>query len=421
MFTIQESSGYIDLSAPSPVAGHFGVRQLQKTRLREARITEATKMWRDWQDGVIDPVFVKSAMRGPELADPTIFEALCQRYPRLFPVGLRETMTTSDFSVLTADILDRALIANYTAVPIPIMPLFKQVPLRDFRLRKLFLMDGMETTFTSVAELEGVPQRSMSQRSPVTYAPQKYEAGTSVSWEAVINDDLGIFQELVGRLTRGAQRTIHKAGSSLYSTSGGPSSTLYTTGFKNKVIQANGAKADNPVLSVAGLQDALTVLFRQLDSGGDPIIIPGNLFLVVPAALFVTAKNIMNQILVDANEAGGTTNQRVRINNWLVSNFSLIMDPYMDIVNTTNGTTAWYVFADPAQQDRYAMEFGFLRGFDTPQLYQKMPNTMRIGGGVDPMLGDFQTMATEYKALLVFGLTIVDGRSTVASKGTNAP
>lgn len=417
MFNIIESSGPIDLQGPSPVAGHFGIRQMQKTRVREARVAEATQLWKDWLEGQVDPVFVKSAMRGPELSDPVIFEALCNRYPRLFP--LRETMTTSDFSVLTADILDRALIANYTAVPIPIMPLFKQVPLRDFRLRKLFLMDGMETPYTAVAELEGVPQRSMSQRTPITYAPQKYEAGTSVSWEAVINDDLGIFQELVGRLTRGAQRTIHKAGTTLYSPSTGPSATLYTAAFKNKVVIANGATADNPPLSVAGLQSALTVLFRQLDTGGDPIIIPGNLYLVVPAALYVTAKNLMNQILVDATEAGGTTNQRVRINNWLVSNFTLIMDPYLDVVNTTNGTTAWYVFADPAQQDRYAMEFGFLRGFDTPQLYQKMPNTMRIGGGVDPMLGDFQTMATEYKALLVFGLTIVDGRSTVASKGTN--
>ena len=64
------------------------------------------------------------------------------------------------------------------------------------------------------------------------------------------------------------------------------------------------------------------------------------------------------------------------------------------------------------------MEFGFLRGFDTPQIFSKVPNTMRAGGGgVDATLGDFSTMSTEMKVLTVFGGTQVDGRSTVASTG----
>jgi hypothetical protein len=60
---------------------------------------------------------------------------------------------------------------------------------------------------------------------------------------------------------------------------------------------------------------------------------------------------------------------------------------------------------------------GFLTGFDTPQLYQKVPNTMRIGGGVDPTLGDWRSMDQELKIITVFGGTQIDGRSTVASTG----
>lgn len=424
-YRIVESSGPISYNSPSPVAGHFSLRQMNgllaqnqqaKWRAREARVNAATKLWKDWSDGQVDPVFVQAAMRGPELSNPYIFEAMCRQYPGLF----RETMTTSDFSILTADILDRALVANYRAAAIPVMPLVKQVPLRDFRLRKLFLMDGMETPFSAVAEMEPVPQRAMSQRTPITYNPSKYEAGTSVSWEAVINDDLGAFQEIIGRLTRGAQRTVHKAITGLYASSSGPSSSLYTSGNANIINSTNGAGSNNPALSIRGLQDGFTVLFRQVDTGGDPILIPGTVYLVVPSALKVTAMNLKNQLLVDATEQGGTSNQRVRINNWIANDFEIIVDPYLDIVDTTHPKTSWYLFADPAQQDRYALEFGYLRGFDTPQLYQKMPNTMRVGGTVDPMLGDFQTMASEYKALIVFGTTIVDGRSTCASNGSGS-
>ena len=45
---------------------------------------------------------------------------------------------------------------------------------------------------------------------------------------------------------------------------------------------------------------------------------------------------------------------------------------------------------------------------------------MRVGGGVDPMLGDFYTMDQEFKGLLVMGGTQGDGRSTVSSTGQAA-
>jgi hypothetical protein len=58
-----------------------------------------------------------------------------------------------------------------------------------------------------------------------------------------------------------------------------------------------------------------------------------------------------------------------------------------------------------------------LTGFETPQLYQQVPNTMRVGGGVDPMLGDFNTMNQNFKGLLVMGGTQIDGRSSAWSTG----
>ena len=176
----------------------------------------------------------------------------------------------------------------------------------------------------------------------------------------------------------------------------------------------------------------MTVFMNQVDTGGDPIEIPGRMFLVVGPSLYVTAQNIMHQLSVDVNVNGGlnvssgsgaTTTlasaQRVRVDNWIIGNLTVIMDPYLPIVTTSAGVkyTQWYVFADPASQGRPALEIGDLRGYETPQLYRKVPNTMSLSGVVDQTLGDFRTMASEFKAVMAFGGVQLDGRSAVASTG----
>lgn len=391
----------------------------------QRRVMGAAEIWADFREGRLDPFYMKQAFR---LTEQGAFNALCRRYPAVF----RETMTTSDFNALTADVLDRELLGDYTEVPIPVLPLVKKATLGDFRNKKVFIMDGMETPFSSVAELQDLPLTDMSQRTAITYAPLKYEKGAKISWEAVINDDLGIFRDVSNRLARGARRTKHKFITGLYSSATGPNTSLFSSTFANLVTTTYGAASNNPPLSMQGLSDALTVFMNQVDTGGDPIEIPGKMFLVVGPSLYVTAQNLMHQLSVDVNVSGGTTTasgsgatatlfnaQRVRVDNWIIGNLTIIMDPYLPIVCTTSGTklTQWYIFADPNSQGRPALEVGDLRGFDTPQLFQKVPNTMRIGGGVDPSLGDFGSMSTEYKALMAFGGTQLDGRSAVASTG----
>ncbi len=404
----------VDVPGFSPITRQAGARH-------QARVLGAAEIWADFKEGRLDPFYMRQAFN---LTESGAFDLLCRRYPMVF----RETMSTSDFSALTVDVLDRELLGDYTEVPIPVEPLVKKATLNDFRSKKIFIMDGLETPFGSVAELQDLPLGDLSQRTPITYAPLKYEKGAKISWEAVINDDLGIFRDLSQRLARGARRTKHKFITTLYSSATGPNSLLFTSAFANIVNIANGASSNNPAFSVQALSDAMTVFMNQKDLGGDPIEIPGKLFLVVGPSLFVTAQNVMHQLSVDVNLAGGTVQtsgtgvynaERVRVDNWIIGNLTVIMDPYLPIVTTTAGTkfTQWYIFADPASQGRPAIEVGDLRGFDTPQLYEKVPNTMRVGGGVEPTLGDFRSMSTEFKALMAFGGIQLDGRAAVSSTG----
>jgi hypothetical protein len=110
--------------------------------------------------------------------------------------------------------------------------------------------------------------------------------------------------------------------------------------------------------------------------------------------------------------------------NWVAQNITPIMDPYMPIVMAGAGgniaETAWALVVDPDAQERPGVEVGFLKDFEVPQIFQKVPNTMRMGGGVDPTMGDFYSMDQEMKIIGVMGGTWIDGRSMVGSTGAGS-
>ncbi len=251
---------------------------------------------------------------------------------------------------------------------------------------------------------------------------------TSVNWRAFVNDDLGIFQDLSKRLGIAGNRGISKFITGMYVDAAGPNANLYTTDYGNQIIQANGAASNNPALSSQGIMDAIKILAGMRDSGGDPILITGRLRLWYGPRYAAVAENLMNATSLNVSAEGGTENsdgfptQWLQVNNWLIRNMDLVMDPYIPIVCTANGVqdTMWGITVDPATQNRPNSEVGFLTGFETPQIFTKVPNTQRMGGGVEAMLGDFNTMDQDMKIVTVMGGTNIDGRSTVASTGAGS-
>jgi hypothetical protein len=354
-------------------------------------------------------------------------------------------MSYSDYSALTVDILDRMLYGYYSAAPITNKPLTKAHTLRDFRLVARYTMDGATKPFSRmpndfpslVPHGAGEPptERAMQQAARevegstqrVTYQPQLYQGAMSVNWRALVNDDLGIFQDMVQRLAISGNRTIYQFITALYSSASGPNSTLYNSTFANLVTTAFGASSNNPPLSIQGILDARTVLSKMLDIDGQPITFDGQLYLVVGPALEMTATSMAKAMNAFITTGGGTSNtegfinQMLQIPNWPMQGVTVIVDKYLPLItNNASGNianTQWYLTYDPSAQARPSLELGMLAGFETPQLFQKVPNTMRVGGGVDPMMGDFWTMNQDYKGILVLGGTQIDGRSTVASTG----
>ncbi len=387
------------------------------------RITEAARLIAGVATGQEDPFLLRQAFRPTE---GYAVRALCERYPGLMlreaPIG---GMSISDFSILTIDVLDRVLYGYYNTIGIVSLPLVKEHPLRDFRLVSRYLIDGATDPPELVAPGAEPKEKKLSQEPIIQYQPAKYEAFCRVVWEAMVNDDLGMFNDLAQRLAIGANRGIEMFLTGLYVDANGPHASLYKTGFTNQIITANGAASNNPPLSIQGIQDAYKVLARMKDPDGFPIVITGKKYLWYGPGLVATAENLMHMLSSQISVAGGTVNaqgfpsQFVEVNNWAVQNMSQIMNPFIPIVCTAAGTqdTMWGLTMDQGAQNRPAIEFGYLNGFRTPQIFQKVPNTMRAGGGVDPTLGDFYTMSHEIKVLSVYGGKQVDGHSTVASTG----
>ncbi len=325
---------------------------------------------------------------------------------------LQEAMTTDDFPYLFGDILDRQLLANYRATPQVYRDFLKVGRVPDFRQVKRFGIDGAQGTLDQVHEQGEYPEAKLSE-SKYAFSVKKYGRRIPFSWESMINDDLDALKDIPQRFGKAASRTESKFATGLYVDANGPDATFYT--------DANGnLLSANPALSIAGLQQAIEKILSFTDSDGEPIAV--DMFhLVVPPALSITARNILNATQIDVNEKGGTTSQRLRVNNWMTANIKLHVESYIPIVaNTTNGNSSWFLFADPSS-NRPAAEVAFLTGHESPEIFIKKPDAQRVGGGnVDPMAGDFDNDSINYKVRHVFGGGKQDPKATVASNGSGA-
>jgi len=358
---------------------------------------------------------VRHSGRGPEyqkrLAEAAnlVADVIRGKRPAYY---LQEAMTTSDFPYLFGDILDRQLLAAYRETPQTWPNIAKRNTVRDFRTVKRFGVYGGDTVLAAVVEQHEYPISKIDEDTPYTYAVKKYGRKMPFSWETIINDDLNALSDVPERFGRAARRSEEWFVTGLFVDASGPHASFYTGGNANIVTS-------NPVLSMAALQTALEVLSKQKDQNSNPILIDV-VELVIPSALEVTAQNIMNMLQFEAIVKGGDANEKLIVGNWMKTKFRLNVNPWIPLIATSaNSHTSWFLFANP-DADRPALEMGFLRGHEEPEIFMKAPNATRIGGGMDAMNGDFDTDSIEYKVRHVFGGTRMDPKMTVASNGSGA-
>jgi len=313
---------------------------------------------------------------------------------------IKEALTTSDFPYLFGDVLDRQVLAAYKAVD-PVWKAFvRQSTVKDFKTAYRFAITGGDQYLAEVGE-KGEYLASERNEAKYEIAVKKYGRQFDISWETLINDDLGALTDTPRRFGMAATRTEHRIVTGLYA----DNATLYQT------AGGQGNRSTN-ALTIANLETALETMAAMTDANGEPIMNRAK-YLVVPPALEMTARQILTSATkMWVESAGGAATPYPTTNVVSQMGLQLIVDPYLPVIDTTgSGATGWYLFADP--KDIAALEVARLRGHERPEICMKASDKVKVGGGLlSPFEGDFATDNVFYRVRHVFGGTTLDFRAT---------
>lgn len=320
---------------------------------------------------------------------------------------IREAITTSDFPALFGFIVDRQMMAKYSAWVPNWRAYCATGLLPNFNQAEYHKVSGNDEYLPLVPEKTGYPAIA-----PVNghYHRQVFKHGRSfdISWEAQINDILNAFSDLPERFATAAIRTVARDVTDTFASAAGPDVAL----FGAPIADVDGANVTNLgvlALDVTNLAITLELMAMQRDANLEPISVRG-VHLVVPPALELLARSILTSTLIQAGAALPVPT----VNVIAQMGIQLHVDPYLPIVDTSgnrNGT--WYLFADPSQGK--AMQMDFLRGYENPDICMKASDRVSVSGAaVSPMDGDFASDNTAYRVRIIHGGAAFDPRYAYA-------
>lgn len=306
---------------------------------------------------------------------------------------VQEVMMSSEFSVLLGDTLDRVLLAKYATYGPTYRQFLRGRVVRDFRAVGS-VRRNTGGRLSQVAEGGDYKQEGLAEES-FTYRVYKYGKGYPLTWEMIINDDLDAFTSLPDDMADDAIQTEMYLASSLYVAN----TTLFSTTHAHEGVTYSN-KGTAP-LTITSLKDGINTMLRFPGDKDKPL---NNqpVFLVVPPVLMIEALRILSSEFLIVSGGDATTGappvaqpSRTGIEGLLVP----VVDPYIPVLDMTNGHTSWYLFAEPRRI--HAAEYAFLRGYEQPQVFKRMANAMRLGGG--QVEEDFDNDSIGYKVRHVFG------------------
>ena len=167
---------------------------------------------------------------------------------------------------------------------------------------------------------------------------------------AIINDDLGAFEQLIESLARKARLAAEKA---LYLLVCEVSDSFYTTARNNR-------HTTNP-LGVAGLSVAEAAMLGQADAGGDPIYATPR-YLLVPPALRWLADTLYTSATIQTTTS---VDKGRPVDNPYRGRFEVVSSPYLAASSIPgSSSTTWYLLADPSLIP--AFQIAYLDGQRSP-------------------------------------------------------
>lgn len=375
--------------------------------------------------------FRRRRLNEAALRDAAVLMGQAFRGNRRASLQLVEAMSSDDFRAAAFEILDREMLQRYQDLPQTWSAYARRTTVRDFKPKRLVDLMGGRAALDPVPELTEYPERKVN-KALYYLSVAKYGGRFQISWESIVNDELGEIQNMPQDLAVAAHDTESRLAAALLTDGNGPNSAYFSAtawgrdydqetdtwsgGSSNLITTAAGFSADNPALTVDSLTDALSVIGSRRDPEGRPIVVQAYV-LVVPPALEVAAHNIVNATEIRTTVGG----QQVIVGNWLAGKVRVVVDPWLPVLDTSaNVNTTWYLLPDP-QASRPALYLAFLRGHEAPDLRVKADAGNSIGGGALPAEeGSFDVDDIQYRVRHVVGGTGTDMIASAVSNGSGA-
>lgn len=296
------------------------------------------------------------------------------------------THTTSDFATLLQDVGNRSLRQAYQAAPSGIMRIARKTTAPDFRAK-------YRVQLGEWPELLEVPEGSEFKAGSIASSQETYRLRTygrtfGITRQALVNDDLGAFADMVRAFGRSAVELQAKVLVDLLTAATGVGPTMSDTKALFHTDHGNLA-GSGAALDVTSLGAARAAMRLQKGLDGVTPINAEPRFILVPAALETKAEQVIASIY-----AATTTDV-----NPFSGRLEVVVDPRLDGAYT-NSAKAWYVFADPATLD--TIEYAYLDGDEGP-VVEAEPG-FRIDG-------------VEIKCRLDFGAGVLDWRGAYRNPG----
>lgn len=288
--------------------------------------------------------------------------------------------STSTFPAIMSNLANKSVMVGFNEAETTFQIWAGKGSNRDFK-------EAARVALSEAGNLELVPEGGQFQQDFLGEASARTKVATygklfSLTRQAIINDDLGLFSKIATKYGSAAKRLANKM--------------VYAQLTGNVKMQDNVALFDSKhgnvaatgeALSVKAIAKAITAMRRQKGITGDATLNITPKYLVVPPELEMTAYQIVNSTAaVDGVNSGVVNPYKGR---FVVVADAELTDP-----------DAWYLVADASQHD--TIEVTYLNGVETPRL------ETRQGFDVDGI---------EYKVAFDCGISALDFRGVFKNAG----
>ncbi len=293
--------------------------------------------------------------------------------------------TTSDFAVALENALHKTLLAAYAIAPDMWRSFCSVGNVSDFRAHPRYTR-GYLAKLPVVNEHGEFKNQAVADASKEIQQAATYGNILALTRQAIVNDDMGVFNDLAVMLGRAAALTIEEGVFSLLKLNGGLGPDMNDT---NPLFDAlhNNISAGS-ALAVDAIDGDRVVMAQQTDSSGNEILDIRPAVLVLPIGLGGQAR------VINGAEYDPSVTSKFQVPNKVRGLFREVSDS-----PRLTGTRR-YLFADPSVVP--TIEVAFLEGEQNP--FMEMMNGWRIDG-------------VEWKVRHDFGIAAVDFRGAVTNAG----